>query len=65
MKCYCVISNFIYILIFILTFNMAVYSGMKNDMIPPLVKVVDCTEPDGIYQYDYKVGTYLINFDKG
>ena len=28
---------------------------MKNDVIPPLVKVVDCTEPDAIYQYDYKV----------
>ena len=31
--------------------------GMKNDVILPLVKVVDCTEPDAIYQYDYKVPT--------
>ena len=29
--------------------------GMKNGVIPPLVKVVDCTEPGAIYQYDYKV----------
>ena len=29
--------------------------GMKNDEIPPLVKVADCTEPGAIYQYDYKV----------
>ena len=29
--------------------------GMKNDEILPLVKVVYCTEPDAIYQYDYKV----------
>ena len=29
--------------------------SMKNDVIAPLVKVVDCTEPDAIYQYDYKV----------
>ena len=29
--------------------------GMKNDVILPLVKVVDCTEPGAIYQYDYKV----------
>ena len=32
--------------------------AMKND-ITPLVKVVDCTEPGAIYQYDYKV--ILIN----
>ena len=31
---------------------------MKNDVIAPLVKVVDCTEPGAIYQYDYKVITY-------
>ena len=29
--------------------------SMKNDVIAPLVKVVDCTEPDAIFQYDYKV----------
>ena len=34
--------------------------GMKNDVILPLVKVVDCTEPGAIYQYDYKV-SYLYN----
>ena len=55
MEYYCIISNFICILIFILTCNMTVNSGMKNDIILPLVKVVDCTEPDAIYQYDYKV----------
>ena len=35
--------------------------AMKND-ITPLVKVVDCTEPGAIYQYDYKV--ILINTKK-
>ena len=44
---------------------MTVNSGMKNDIILPLVKIVDCTQPDAIFQYDYKVGTYLINFNKG
>ena len=32
--------------------------SMKNDVIPPLVKVVDCTEPSAIYQYDYEVMNY-------
>ena len=35
--------------------------GMKDDVILPLVKVVDCTEPGAIYQYDYKV-SYLYNW---
>ena len=34
--------------------------NMKTDKIPPLVKVVDCTEPGAIYQYDYKVISYLL-----
>ena len=32
--------------------------SIKNDVIPPLVKVVDCTEPSAIYQYDYEVINY-------
>ena len=56
MESYCIISNFIYILIFILKCNMTANPGMKNEIILPLVKVVDCTEQDAIYQYDYKVG---------
>ena len=56
MECYCIISNFIYILIFILKCNITTNPAMKNEIILPLVKVVDCTEQDVIYQYDYKVG---------
>ena len=32
--------------------------GMQNDA-TPLVQVVDCSEPDAIYQYDYKVINYI------
>ena len=36
------------------TQNNEKFGSMQNDT-TPLVQVVDCNEPDAIYQYDYKV----------
>ena len=33
---------------------------MQNDT-TPLVQVIDCTEPNAIYQYDYKVITNFLS----
>ena len=32
--------------------------GIQNN-VTPLVQVIDCSEPDAIYQYDYKVSIYI------
>ena len=35
--------------------NEAIGNIRKDKIPPPLVKVVDCTKPGAIYQYDYRV----------